>query len=113
MNPSYRIQIDVCLAKPMEKDNIWLRHVKTLPFVPRVDDTLILTSDDEEETLDISYDTLKYDCAAGTFVAAFTDETLVENYSTDGVCRDKDSVTMYEGFGFVRLNYPQGQVIRE
>jgi hypothetical protein len=113
MNPSYKLQIDVCLRKPVESESIFLRHVRYLPFVPRVGDTIRLTSEATEETdaqtLDISLDSIVYDAAEGVFIADITDDSIVEHYSETKSCNDKEIVANYTQFEFLRLNFPTVQ----
>lgn len=112
MIAQYKVQVDVCLRKPVEENNIWMRHVRYLPFVPRAGDTLRLTAEteDEAETLDVAFDSVVYDAAEGVFVAEYTDDTIVEHYSATGLCNHKDLIAVYARFDFVRVTFPTVQV---
>ena len=110
--PNYRLQLDVCIRKPIESQSIWLRHVRNLPFVPRNGDTIRLTSEDGESTHDVLLEDVVYDTAEGYFTHDSTDETAVENYAVDGVCEEQSILKFYAQFGFIRLNFPVAQAVR-
>lgn len=112
INPSYRIQIDICLNKPVAEDSIWVRHIRMLPFVPRDGDVIRLTSEDEEYTQDITLENVVYDTAEGFFIIDIEDNTLIENYREHGVLNEKEVLAEYKTFGFERLNFPTAQVVR-
>lgn len=112
MNPNYRVQIDVCLSKPVTDEAIWLRRIQTLPFVPVEGQSIRLTSEDEEETLDIILESVIYDSHSGQFVVDITDEALIVEYAESGSCDTAALIKQYAPFGFIRLNYPTGQVVR-
>lgn len=110
--PNYRMQIDICIRKPIEDQSIWLRHMRNLPFVPRNGDTIRLTSEDGESTHDIELESVVYDTSEGYFVADIVDDTAVENYAANGVCAEGDIIAFYSQFGFIRLNFPVAQAVR-
>lgn len=113
MNPQYRLQIDICLVRPVAEKSVWLRLVRYVPFVPQSGMVLRLTSTDEEETLDIEIpDTVHYDMSAGLFVADVLDEQLVTEYSETGTCRETALVESYAAFDFQRLAFPVGQTVK-
>lgn len=113
MNPSYKLQIDVTLVKLVTAQNIQLRRIGYLPFVPRSGDTLRLTNEDETDTVDLTLDGVVYDQANGLFIAELEDQTLVEEYKEAGnYANEKETVQAYTTYGFVRLNYPIAQCIR-
>lgn len=109
MNPSYPVFIDICLTKPRASDNIWLRYVTRIPYVPRNGDVLRLTSDDEESTIDITFVNVVFDASSGTFIEQQEDDAMVDSYSEEGLCHEADALGKYTAFGFHRLNYPQGE----
>lgn len=113
MNPSYRVQIDVCLKHPREEDDVWLRHIRWLPFVPRSGDTLRLTDEMDENTIDLTLESVVYDVTGGVFIAEITDETPTEFFRDAGVCNAAESIAMYKPFDFQRLNFPTAQVVRD
>lgn len=110
--PNYRIQLDVCIRKPIEAQSIWLRQVRNLPFVPRDGDTIRLTSEDGEDTFDIQLDGVVYDASEGYFVVDTVDETACENYADHGTCDETEVVAAYTHFGFIRVTFPVGQVVK-
>lgn len=112
MNPLYRLQIDVCVRKPIEDDNIWLRRIINIPFVPRDDDSIRLLSLDEESVLTITLANVVYATAEGQFEADITDDTLVDTYSLTGTFKDSEVLQNYLPFEFIRLNMPVAQVVR-
>lgn len=112
MNPNYKVQLDVCLIKPIAEQNIWLRRMCYMPYVPREGDILRLTSEDEESTLDLTVDNAVYDVSSGMFMVDIEDETLVDQYRESGLNTDKEAVDSYRAFGFVRLNFPTAQAVR-
>lgn len=112
MNPLYRVQIDVCLKKPASKDNIWMRRMSNLPYAPREGDTIVVESDDGEETLELTFDRVVYSVPSGQFEADITDTTLVDEIEEEGVCNESKLLAQYQSFGFLRLNIPVAQVVR-
>ena len=112
MNPNYQVLIDVGLTKPVAAETIWLRRVQYLPFVPQEGQTIRLTSEDEENTLDLVFDAVTYDSHAGVFIVEITDDALVTEISEQGSCDTQALIAQYNAFGFVRLNFPTAQVVR-
>ena len=112
MNPNYRIQLDVCLVHPKAGEHIWLRRIGNLPFVPANDQTLVFTSDDGEQTLDVTLENVKYDTATGAFVAEVSDETACDNYKESGLTCTNSILANYLPFGFTRLNVATAQVMK-
>lgn len=109
MNPSYTLFVDVCLTKPIACDNIWMRLVMRIPFVPREGDVIRLTSDIEGvDTLDVTFVNVVYDCESGTFIEQQEDTFMVDAYSEEGVCHEQEAIAKYKAYGFTRLNFPQG-----
>ena len=112
MNPSYRLQIDVCLKHPRDADDIWLRHMRWVPFVPRAGDVIRFTDDDDEITIDVTLESVVYDAAGGMFVAEVLDETPIESFRDTGVCNAAEAAMNYTPFDFQRLNFPTAQAVR-
>lgn len=113
MNPSYKLQLDLYIRAPVESNSVWMRRMQYLPFVPRAGDTIRLSqTDDEEQQVDLTLDEVAWDMAAGMFVAVVTDESQVEAFSESGAYFLQATVDEYVKLGFMRLNFPQAQVIR-
>jgi hypothetical protein len=112
MNPNYKIQIDVCLRKPVDADSVWVRRMLYLPFAPLEGQSIRLTSEDEEQTLDLVLESLVYDTHAGHFVVDITDDTLINSISESGSCDLSESLGQYIAFGFMRVNFPVAQAVR-
>lgn len=112
MNPSYPLFIDVCLAKPLGSEPVWLRYVTRVPFVPRAGDKLRIPleqeGEDEGEPLDITFVNVTYDIAAGAFFEEQEDDEMVDNHTAEGVLHEAAVIAKYSPYGFRRLNYPQG-----
>lgn len=109
MNPSYTLFIDICLTKPIAADNIWMRLVTRIPFVPREDDVVRITSDTEGvEPLDVTFVNVVYDMESGTFIEQQEDTAMVEWYAEEGVLHESEVLAKYRLYGFTRLNFPQG-----
>lgn len=111
MNPQYKLQIDICLLTPVASQSIWMRHIRYLPYVPREGDTIRVTSEDEEQTLDLTFQEVVYDTAAGMFVCDIQDSALSEAYGDTGSCNTSELVASYVSFGFSRINFPTAQAI--
>ena len=111
MNPSYKTQIDICLVTPVEANSIWFNRMCYLPFAPREGDTIRITSEDEEQTLDLTFEGVYYDMSAGMFVCDIQDSSLCETYSETGACNTNASGASYVSFGFSRMNFPTAQVL--
>lgn len=107
MQPHYTLFIDMCLTKPIEKDNIWVRLVKTIPFVPRKGDVIRIAAEVEGVApLDIELENVVYDCADGVFLEEQEDQSMCESYRTEGVVNGVEAVGKYTQYGFIRLNFP-------
>ena len=109
MNPTYTLFIDICLTKLEDKDNIWMRAIIRLPYVPRNCDKLKLTSDNGDDTLELELESVIYDTAEGCFVSDIEDDRMVQHFREDGTLCEQDAVATYKAFGFTRLNFPQGE----
>lgn len=110
MNPSYRIFIDICLTKPVASGNIWVRLVKYIPFVPRAGDKIKLAAETEgEEPLEITFCNVVFDVEEGYFLEEQEDDAMVQSYSEDGLMNETQVLAHYKKYGFVRLNFPQGE----
>lgn len=107
------LQIDVYLNKPVDSQSIWMRHIRTIPFVPRNGDTIRLTDEAEENTKDLTLDGVVYDASSGVFIAEISDGSMVDRYSETGGCGEKEIVAEYVSFGFLRMNYPTAQAIKD
>lgn len=103
---SYRIQIDMLLEKPVASHGIWMRHVRFLPFVPRAGDTIRLTCEDDESTLNITFQEVVYDVSTGTFHIDLSDNTLVTRYNEEELPNEKELIGQYTAFDFLRVNFP-------
>lgn len=113
MNPSYRLQIDLYIRTPVEANSVWMRRIGSLPFVPRSGDTLRMPmTDDDEQQMDITLDEVVWDMSGGMFVATLNEESVVEAHSNGEAYTLADAVAEYKPYGFIRLNYPQGQLVR-
>lgn len=112
MQPSYRVQIDVCLSKPVSADAIWLRRIQHLPFVPLEGMILRVTSEDEESTFDLTMENVVYDTHAGMFLVDIDDQALIIETSEKGSCDAAALIAQYAEFGFTRLNFPVAQAVR-
>lgn len=111
MNPSYKVQIDIVLKKPVEDQNIFMRRIQYLPYVPRDNDTIRISNEDESDTVDLTMDGVVYDAANGIFLVTLEDETLIEEYKEQGRSDDKAAVESYKAYGFIRLNFPTAQAL--
>lgn len=111
MNPSYTVFIDVTLSKIITGDEVYMRLVTRLPYVPRAGDTIRLTDDNTQDpsTLDVKLDNVTYDVADGMFVCDLEDARMEEQYREDGTFGEAETVALYKSFGFQRLNYPQAE----
>lgn len=109
MNPTYTVFIDVQLNKLITGEEIYMRYVTRLPYVPRTGDNLRLTAIDEDTTLDLVLDKVTYDMAEGAFVVDIEDNVMVDNYRDSGMHDEAGVIQSYKSFGFSRLNYPQGE----
>jgi hypothetical protein len=89
-----------------------MRHIRYLPFVPHEGDTLRFTSDDEENTIDLELSSVVYDVAEGSFICEISIDSMIDNYSEGGVCKEGEVMDTYKPFGFQRLNFPTGQAVR-
>lgn len=108
MNPSYVLFIDICLTKPVAADNIWMRLVMRIPYVPREGDVIRLTSETEGvDTLDVTFVNVVYDAESGTFIEQQEDTAMVDAYSEEGLCHEVETIAKYKLYGFTRLNFPQ------
>lgn len=115
MNPSYKLQLDLYIRMPIEEQSVWMRRIGYLPFVPRSGDTLRITQTDDEETQsDLTLDEVVWDMSGGMFVATVSDESVAEGYSRGELSGPLLTATTeeYKKLGFMRLNFPQGQVVR-
>ncbi|MES2704818.1 MAG: hypothetical protein V4649_19420 [Bacteroidota bacterium] len=99
----------MCLTKPIADQSIYMRLVTVVQFVPRNGDTIKLTDDATGDSVQLELTDVVYDMAEGMFVSDITDERMIESYSEDGILCEQETTNWYKQFGFVRLNYPQGE----
>lgn len=123
MNPQYKIQITATLVGARASQNIEMRLVKYIPFVPREGDMVRLLAYDEDiahsdgteaevTTVDIPIGSILYDFSSGMFLTDFEDTTILDgHFNGEAVCA-KSAVRRYESLGFGRVNYPQAQAVR-
>lgn len=109
MQPHYTLFIDMCLTKPREADNVWVRLVKTIPFVPREGDTIRISPDVEGDSpLDVTLENVVYDCEDGVFIEEQSDNTMCDTYREEGLLHEQDVLASYTKYGFIRLTFPVG-----
>lgn len=112
MNPHYKVLISITLNHPVADKSTEMQLVTYLPFKPQDGDTIRLTSEDGEQTLDLTLGNTVYDTADHVFICSMEDDEQISTYSEKGTCNTNDLVAQYQAFGFTRMNWPQGQVVR-
>lgn len=112
MNPQYKVLISVTLTHPIDAKSTEMQLVMYLPFVPHDDQVVRLTDESGEDKLDVTLGNVVYDSTDHMFVCSMQDDGQIETYRENGTCNTADLVAQYQAFGFTRMNYPAGQVIR-
>ena len=103
MNPSYRYQIDVRINALRSSEDVVLRRVGYLPFVPREGDVLRFTADKTDDTMDIGLSDGHYDVAGGVFTFKLEDNQVYESPREGEPVTQQEVIDVYTPFDFVRL----------
>lgn len=119
MNPTpfYTLAIDVTIKGLRDADDIVMRCMKIVPFVPMNGMAVELWCDDlggEEGKFRIQLENVYYSFSESTFIEEHDDNDLIETLRA-GQCTSADKeelLNWYKAFGFARLNYPVAQVVR-
>lgn len=118
MAPYYTLAIDLCIRGLKDSDDIWMRCVKLVPFIPINGVTLELWHDDneadEEGTHKITLENTHYSFQHSMFIEEQADETLVESLrsgETVGTLRN-ELIKFYSLFGFTQYMFPTVQVTK-
>lgn len=102
MNPAYRYQIDIQVQALRSGEDITLRRIAYLPFVPRNGDTIRLTSQDDD-TMDIELQGGYYDSKGGVFVFTLVDSQVYDSPREGEPVTQQEVVATYAPFDFVKL----------
>ena len=106
MNPSYRYQIDITILGVRDVEDVTVRKIGYLGFVPRNGDVLRFTNEETDETLDIELEGGVYDSAAGCHVFALTNDDIRTSYRDNTPIHMGDVIAMYKPYDFQRLRTP-------
>lgn len=114
----HRLAIDICIRGLTDNDNIWMRRIFPLMFVPmegmRFKIYMRDEQTDEEYEKDIALENVYYSFRDGMFIEEQNDDTLLD-FQREGraviYSEKQDYILDYENLGFMRLNFPQAQVI--
>ena len=118
MNQYHMLAIDICVRGLRDADDIWMRCVKMVPFVPFDGVTLELWHDDsehEEATHKITLENTFYSFQHSMFIEEQADEELLEDARAGLLtsARRDDIIKWYQSFGFTRMFYPSVQVTKQ
>lgn len=108
MQPNYSLFIDVCVQGLREEYDVWLRHVRYVPFVPRSGDRIRLIDETAENELTLELSDVYYDTETHAFIADIQDESIAHAFRINEDTPADDIVAAYTPFGFIRLNFPTG-----
>lgn len=101
MNPSYRLMLDVYVIAMREPEDVKLRRVQYLPFVPRAGDVLQFTND-AEETIDLQLEEVVYSLTDQQFTGTIQDDGVREAAREGAGVLMGERIKMFESFGFLR-----------
>lgn len=114
----HRLAIDICIRGVVDNDNIWMRRIFPLTFVPmegmRFKVYMRDEKTDDEYERDIALENIHYSFRDGMFIEEQNDDTLldIQREGKPVIYSEKqDYILDYENLGFMRLNFPQAQVI--
>lgn len=104
----YRLLIVITIKQPIQTNDIELKAIRTIPFVPVEGMTLVISNDADEEH-EIVLGAPRYSYSDSSFVEYQEDESMMEairegNYTSTEVNR---LVSYYESFGFKRQRREQ------
>lgn len=119
MTPYYTLALDICIRGLKDTDDVWMRCVKLVPFIPINGATLELWHDDseaeEEDTHKITLGNVHYSFQHSMFIEEQADDDLLEGLrdgSIQGTYARDELIKFYGFFGFVRFNFPTIQVTK-
>ena len=108
--PHFPIVIRLTVAAPQTQNDIQMELSRLLPFAPYSGVKLRLWC--EDETLDLDITEPVYSFQDSAFVVELEYTTAQDSFRNSEGSTVQELVAMYTNFGFKRMNYPTGQVIR-
>lgn len=111
MTPYYTLAIDVTIKGAKDSEDITLRCVKMVPFIPATGQVLELWHDDsegEEETYRVELVNVYYSMQHSMFIEEQEDhdlDALVRGGAGTAI-HLKELLQWYGRFGFTRVSYP-------
>jgi hypothetical protein len=118
MTPYYTLALDICIRGLRESDDVWMRCVKLVPFIPVNGVALELWHDDseaeEEGTHKITLENVHYSFQHSMFIEEQADDDLVLLLREGNNVNEtrEELIKFYSLFGFTRFNFPTVQVVK-
>lgn len=113
------LAIDILIKGLTTRNDIWMRKVIPLTFTPMDGMRIKLCVDSEDEELEREFklENIHYSCKENQWIEEQEDS---EVFATLRECTERievsetitNAIVYYERLGFTRLNFPQGQVVR-
>lgn len=115
--PFYTLAIDIRILGLKEVDDVVMRCIKLVPFIPMNGITLELWHDDselEEQTHLITLENTRYSFEHSMFIEEQDDVSIYESVRAGELCMAErnELIKWYSAFGFTRINYPRGHTIK-